>query len=98
MSKFFAGGASDYESDESGSDDMDLQAMQAQQQQQQQQQNMMMYDSSSSEEEKRVVRSAKDKTFDALKGTIRLLRNALKINDWVSVMKRRACIYNDFNA
>lgn len=90
MSKFFAAGASDIDSDESGSEDAGLAQVQVQVQQREQQ-NMLMYDSSSSEEEKRVVRSLKDKRHDAMKATIRLVRNSLKINDWVATMQRRFC-------
>jgi translation initiation factor 3 subunit C len=85
MSKFFAAGASDIESDESASDDAGIAQVQAQQREQQ---NMLMYESSSSEEEKRVVRSLKDKRYDALKATIKLINNSLKINDWVATLKR----------
>lgn len=90
MSKFFAAGASDIDSDESGSEDAGLAQVQVQVQQREQQ-NMLMYESSSSEEEKRVVRSLKDKRYDMMKATIRLLRNSLKINDWVATMQRRFC-------
>lgn len=42
-------------------------------------------DSESEEEVKRIVRSTKDKRFDELRGYVRSLENAQKINDWVTV-------------
>ena len=50
-------------------------------------------DSEDSDEEDKVtiVKSAKDKRFDELEGTIRLIENAEKINDW-GVISERMCI------
>lgn len=39
-------------------------------------------DESDEEDDRTVVKSAKDKRFDELEGTIRLIENAQKINDW----------------
>lgn len=36
-------------------------------------------------EQKRTVRSQKDKLYDQLEGTIKKMRNHMKINDWVSL-------------
>jgi len=41
-------------------------------------------------EQKRTVRSQKDKLYDQLEGTIKKMRNHMKINDWVS-------LHTDFN-
>lgn len=39
-------------------------------------------DESDDEDDRTIVKSAKDKRFDELEGTIRLIENAEKINDW----------------
>ena len=48
-------------------------------------------DSDSDEEEEegsKVLKSAKDKRFDELEGTIRSIENAEKINDWAVISDR----------
>lgn len=40
---------------------------------------------SSDEDRVTVVKSARDKSFEALEGTIRLIENAEKINDWAVI-------------
>jgi translation initiation factor 3 subunit C len=43
-------------------------------------------DSDSDADEKRVVRSAKDKQFDELRQGMTTMENAIKINDWASIL------------
>lgn len=42
-------------------------------------------DESEDEDRERVVKSAKDKRFQELEGTIKLIENAEKINDWAVI-------------
>ena len=42
-------------------------------------------DESEDEDRERVVKSAKDKRFEELEGTIKLIENAEKINDWAVI-------------
>src|SRR4051812_8180512 len=50
--------------------------------------NKFVYSSSESEDEgKRVVRSEKDKRFDELQSTIKQLKNHTKIHDWTAIQK-----------
>ncbi|XP_068312824.1 eukaryotic translation initiation factor 3 subunit C-like [Pyrus communis] len=44
-------------------------------------------DSEDSDDQKRVVRSAKDKRFDELSATVHQMKNAMNINDWVSLQE-----------
>lgn len=39
----------------------------------------------SDEDRERVVKSAKDKRFEELEGTVKLIENAQKINDWAVI-------------
>jgi len=39
----------------------------------------------SSDDERKLVKSAKDKRLDELEGTIKLIENGEKINDWASI-------------
>lgn len=48
-------------------------------------------DESDEDEGAKVLKSAKDKRFEELEGTIRLIENAEKINDW-AVIQERECI------
>lgn len=81
MSKFFATGDSDSESEVVSSDEeVQVDAGNTG--------NRFVYSSSESEDEgKRVVRSEKDKRFDELRATMRQIKNHLKINDWTAVQK-----------
>ncbi|KAI8826945.1 eukaryotic translation initiation factor 3 subunit 8 N-terminus-domain-containing protein [Fimicolochytrium jonesii] len=42
-------------------------------------------DEDSDDDTKRVVKSARDKRFDEMRGTVKSLKNAQKINDWVAI-------------
>ncbi|CAB4267270.1 unnamed protein product [Prunus armeniaca] len=44
-------------------------------------------DSDDPDDERRVVRSAKDKRFDELSATVHQMKNAMNINDWVSLQE-----------
>ena len=83
MSKFFATGDSESESDDAFSDEdeglvVDDRLIT----------NRFVYSSSESEDEgKRVVRSEKDKRLEELRTVIRAVKNHLKIADWVSIVK-----------
>uniref|UniRef100_A0A6A7G0B0 Eukaryotic translation initiation factor 3 subunit C n=1 Tax=Hirondellea gigas TaxID=1518452 RepID=A0A6A7G0B0_9CRUS len=44
-----------------------------------------IFEDSDSEDERRVVRSQKEKRFDELQSTIRLLKNHMKIRDWLHI-------------
>lgn len=46
---------------------------------------MVMFDSSSDDDEKRVVRSEKDKRFDAMQSSVRTIHNMMKVNDFSSM-------------
>ena len=83
MSKFFATGDSESESDDQYSDEdegivVDDRLIT----------NRFVYSSSESEDEgKRVVRSEKDKRLEDLRTVIKAMKNHLKIADWVSIAK-----------
>lgn len=42
-------------------------------------------DESDSDDEKKIVKSAKDKRLDEMEATIKVMDNAIKINDWVAI-------------
>lgn len=52
-------------------------------------------DESEDEDRERVVKSAKDKRLEELEGTIKLIENATKINDW-AVISSGLCLQGIF--
>lgn len=93
MSRFFASGDTDSDvSDVSGSESSSSE----EEVRGRQQTAKFDFDSSSSEDEKRVVRTEKDKRFDAIKDTIKRIKNALKIKDWISVEKEFDALLKQF--
>ena len=91
MSRFFAAGGSDSEPD----DDQEQEDQQASDEDAADQGPALKgarlgFESSSEEDEKRVVRTEKEKRWDLIQGTIRMLKNHMKINDWQSIV-------NDFD-
>eukprot|EP00741_Cyanophora_paradoxa_P004984 tig00000842_g4832.t1 len=81
MSKFFAAGSSSESESESSEEEVQVK------QQKTTAGSRFLRDESSSDEEhvKRVVRSAKDKRFDAMTSVIKSMRNHIKINDWNAI-------------
>jgi translation initiation factor 3 subunit C len=83
-SKFFSTGDSDYSSasESSGSEsEVEIQALGGSQQ------VRLVYSSSESEEEKRVVKTAKEKHFEALLVTTKAMKHHVQIADWTAVAK-----------
>jgi translation initiation factor 3 subunit C len=86
MSKFFARGDSESESESeySSGDDSDKQLDKGEKATG----GKFVYESSESEDEgKRTVKSEKDKRFDQLLATIKLVKNHIKIHDWTAIQK-----------
>ena len=82
MSKFFATGDSESESDDQQSSEDEVMV------DDRLTTNRFVYSSSESEDEgKRVVRSEKDKRLEELNVVVKAVRNHLKISDWVAIAK-----------
>lgn len=96
MSKFFAAGSSSDDSDESEDESLDSGSDDGAEKVQQSaplgRAAFLKSDSEDSEDEgPRVVKSARDKRWEAMIATIKSMRNHLKINDWNAIV-------NDFDA
>jgi len=78
-SRFFAGAASSSESD----NESDVRSEKSEEEEVVKRQ--FIYESSSDEEEKRVVRSEKDKRYDALRTIITRIKDKMRIQDFVSL-------------
>ena len=82
MSKFFATGDSESESDDQQSSEDEVMV------DDRLTTNRFVYSSSESEDEgKRVVRSEKDKRLEELNTVVKAVKNHLKISDWVALQK-----------
>ena len=83
MSKFFATGDSESESENESSDENEVMLADDRMST-----NRFVYSESESEDEgKRVVRSERDKRLEELRTVVRAVKNHLKIADWVSLAK-----------
>jgi translation initiation factor 3 subunit C len=81
-SRFWAGGSSSEEE----SDYSDVSDIETTNQQQRAASRWAVQSDSDSEEEVRVVRSAKDKAFEAMEKSCGAIKNYIKINDWSSIL------------
>ncbi|KAI9122219.1 hypothetical protein K1719_006908 [Acacia pycnantha] len=87
-SKFWTQGASDSEEEESDYDDDVGNPVGEPTNETVKSRYLQVSDTDTEPEElKRVVRSAKDKRFEEMSSTIDQMRNAMKINDWVSLQE-----------
>jgi len=88
MSRFFRGGSSDSESEESEEEEIQRPRPAA---------PSRVYQFSDDEDDtKRVVRSAKDKRFDILQGSIKIMRNSMKINDIAKIQAEYENLTRDY--
>jgi len=82
MSRFWAAASS---SSESGSDSDDSSVSSASSEDKRNENRWVMSDDSESEDEIRVVKSAKDRTFESMRASVILIRNAMKVKDYAAI-------------
>ena len=78
-SRFFAGGNSEPESEEENDNKSDVS------ENKEPEKRAFIYESSSEDEQKRVVRSEKDKRYEALRTVIDRMKDKMKIDDFVTL-------------
>lgn len=97
MSRFFAASESESEEENKGFDDKETTNELQEKDPGSKLAARFTFDDSESDEERRVVRSQKEKRFDELQATIRILKNSSKIKDWTKILQDYDKIQNQIS-